>query len=179
MDFHKDFHQDHFSLFGLPRTYALDRSELERRYHEVQVQVHPDKHSQDSETERRLAMQWATRANEAYKTLRQPLARARYLLQLAEVDLDRSGALSTEFLVQQLEWREAVAEARNAADVTELEQLQRRCKAEMDEQYQKLAVDLDAGAAIDYTRVGDRVRRLMFQEKLSSDIDDALTSVDA
>ena len=179
MDFHKDFHQDFFALFGLPRGYRLDRSELEHRYHEIQAQVHPDKHAGGTEADRRLAMQWATRVNEAYQTLREPLARARYLLHLAGIELDRSGALPAEFLLQQLEWREAVEEARTGADVSELEHLHRRLSQEMDEQYQQLAAAFDDTAKIDYAHVGDRVRRLMFQEKLLFEIDDALASVEA
>jgi len=176
MDTQDDFHQDHFALFGLPRRYAVDRDELERRYHEIQAQVHPDKHG-GSETGRRLAMQWATRVNEAYHSLRQPLARARYLLRLAGVEAER-GALPAPFLMQQLEWREAVEEARSAADITELERLHRRLSQEMDREYAALAVTF-AAPEVDHADAADQVRRLMFQEKLLYEIDDALAGVEA
>ncbi|HUW36478.1 MAG TPA: Fe-S protein assembly co-chaperone HscB [Rhodocyclaceae bacterium] len=171
-----DFSQDHFALFGLPRRYALDNAELDRLYREVQARVHPDKFAHLGDAERRLAMQWATRINEAYQTLRQPLPRAKYLLSLAGVEVERERKMSSEFLMQQMEWREAVAEARAALAVGELEALHARLKREMAGQYLKLAAQLDepdAGGA------ADLLRQLMFQEKLLADIDDALAAVES
>ena len=66
-----DFSQDHFALFGLPRRYSIDLPELEKLYRDVQTRVHPDKHVNLSDAERRLAMQWSTQVNEVYQTLRQ------------------------------------------------------------------------------------------------------------
>jgi len=175
-----DFNQDHFTLFGLPRRYALDRSELERLYHEVQARVHPDKHAHLGDSERRLAMQWATRVNEAYRTLRQPLSRARYLLALAGVDVEQERSMPAGFLMEQMEWREAVAEAGEAGAVSELESLHRRLRLEMAEQYQRLQAQLDAAPGQEANRrAADIVRQLMFQEKLLADIDDALAAAEA
>ena len=81
-----DFSKNHFELFGLPVSFQLDMTQLEQAYRQLQSQVHPDKHAHLGETEKRLALQWATQANHAYQTLRQPLARARYLLQLNGID---------------------------------------------------------------------------------------------
>ena len=175
-----DFNQDNFALFGLPRRYALDRSELERLYHEVQARVHPDKHAHLGDSERRLAMQWATRVNEAYRTLRQPLSRARYLLALAGVELEKERHMPAGFLMEQMEWREAVAEAGEAGAVSELENLHRRLRLEMAEQYQRLQTQLDAAPGEDANRrAADIVRQLMFQEKLLADIEDALAAAEA
>ncbi len=79
--------QNHFELFQLPQQFSLDMSQLDRAYHEVQNQVHPDKFVQAGDAEKRVAMQWATRANEAYQTLKKPLKRATYLCELQGVDL--------------------------------------------------------------------------------------------
>ena len=57
-----------------------------RAYRDIQGQVHPDRFAHAGEAERRLSMQWATHANEAYQTLKNPLERAQYLLQLAGHD---------------------------------------------------------------------------------------------
>ncbi|MFP5341193.1 MAG: Fe-S protein assembly co-chaperone HscB, partial [Gammaproteobacteria bacterium] len=73
-----DLKQDFFALFGLPRRYALEESALEAAWHELQSQVHPDRHAHLSDAEKRLSMQWATRVNEGFRTLRPPLARAQY-----------------------------------------------------------------------------------------------------
>lgn len=174
-----DFSQDHFALFDLPRRYAVDKGELQRLYHEVQARVHPDKHAHLGDAERRLAMQWATRVNEAYQTLRQPLSRAQYLLQLAGVDVAKERGMPAEFLMQQMEWREAVAEMTEAGAVDELEQLHRRLKQEMAEQYQLLQSRLDAATTEEsYSAAADTVRQLMFQEKLLGEIDDALEATE-
>lgn len=175
-----DFSQDHFTLFNLPRCYALDKSELERLYHEVQARVHPDKHAHLGESDRRLAMQWATRVNEAYQTLRQPLSRAQYLLHLAGVDVAKERGMPAEFLMQQMEWREAVAEMGEAGAVDELEHLHGRLKQEMAVQYQRLQSQLDeATDDASYQSAADTVRQLMFQEKLLAEIDDALAATEA
>ncbi len=109
-----DLTQDFFTLFGLHRRYAIDDAALEAAWHELQSQVHPDRHAHLSDVEKRLSMQWATRVNEGFRTLRQPLTRAQYLLELAGVDagLETNTAMSPEFLMEQMEWREAVEEAR-------------------------------------------------------------------
>ena len=174
-----DFSQDHYSLFGLPRRYGIDIAELERLYREVLTRVHPDKHVHLSDAEQRLAMQWATQANEAYQTLRQPLKRAQYLLHLFGVDvqLERNTAMPPEFLLQQMEWREAVQEVSTAGDSQALEALHRRIKQEMAEQYQRLEHSLDI--LPDYQGAAAVVRQMMFQEKLLQEIDDALVALEA
>ncbi len=171
-----DFSRDHFALFGLPRTYALDLEELDRLYREAQAKVHPDRHVLLGDAERRLAMQWSTQINEAYQTLRRPLSRAKYLLALGGIEVDQERRMSSEFLMQQMEWREAVAEARAALAGEELERLHLRLKSEMALQYQKLQVQFEQSAA---AAAADLLRQLMFQEKLLAEIDDALTAVEA
>ncbi|ENO90270.1 Fe-S protein assembly co-chaperone HscB [Thauera linaloolentis] len=170
--------QDYFSLFGLQRTYAMDEAVLEAAWHRLQSQVHPDRYAHLPDVDKRRAMQWATRVNEGFRTLKKPLARARYLLELAGVDVgvETNTAMSPEFLMEQMEWREAVEEARAAAEVEELEQLHvrllhhaRDVRAELGRQ---IDVDHDlAGAA-------DTVRRLMFIEKLQHEIDEALLALE-
>jgi len=176
-----DFSQDHFALFGLPRRYALDEAQLGRLYHEIQARVHPDKHVNLSAAEQRLAMQWTTRVNEAYQVLRQPLSRAKYLLSLAGVDVDRGREMSGEFLTQQMELRETVAEARAAGDVARLEVLHGRLKRELAQEYAKLAAALEAdlGSNSQAAPAVKLLRQLMFQEKLLHEIDDALAAAEA
>ena len=174
-----DFNADYFSLFQLPRTFRQDTSALDNRFREVQAQVHPDKFVQAGDAERRLSLQWATRANEAYQTLKKPLARAQYLLSLGghDVEGENNNAMPPEFLMEQMEWREAVAEARIARELGELEQLHHRVKERMANRYEQLAELLDDQN--DYPAASDRVRRLMFLEKLLFDIDDAMAALEA
>jgi molecular chaperone HscB len=174
-----DFAQDHFALFGIERRYALDTDDLDRSYLALQAQVHPDKHAHLGDVERRLAMQWATRVNEANQTLRNPIRRARYLLELAGVDaqIETNTAMPHEFLLQQLEWREAVAEAREAGDGRELDRLHNRLKRDMAAQYAELASAIDV--AHDYARGAGLLRQMMFQDKLLAEIDAAIELLEA
>ncbi len=173
-----DIQQDYFALFDLPRRYRIDESVLEAAWHDLQTEIHPDRFAASPEAERRRAMQWASRVNEAFLTLRKPLLRARYLLELAGVDtgLETNTAMSPEFLMEQMEWREAVEEARVAGDIGELEQLHQRLCARSREAFGGLARMLDDER--DYAAAADRVRQLMFVEKLRQEIDDALEALE-
>ena len=120
-----DFTRNHFELFGLPVAYALDLERLDRDYREVQGRVHPDRFAAAADSEKRLSKQWATQANEAYRTLREPLLRARYLLALKGYDTaeEDNTAMPADFLMEQMEWREQAADARAAKDVASLKSL--------------------------------------------------------
>jgi len=172
-----DFNQDHFSLFDLPRRFGLDSSELEQRYREMQKRVHPDRHAHLGDAEKRLAMQWSTQVNEAYRTLRRPLSRAEYLLQLAGIDVHQERAMPPEFLMQQMDWREAVEAASAAGDSATLEHLRQSIKREMTEEYKKIEAQIDVEQ--DCAGAAGRVRQLMFEEKLLDEVDDALAALEA
>jgi len=109
---------DHYSLFGLPRGFDLDCSDLEERFRRLQRSVHPDRHAAAGEGQRRIATQRAAMVNDAYATLRSPLRRARYLLELhdVEVETENNAAMSPEFLMEQLELREEMEEIGAADD---------------------------------------------------------------
>ena len=173
-----DITRDHFALFELPVTFALDLPLLEQRFRDLQARVHPDKHAHLSDAEQRVAMQWATRANEAFQTLKHPLKRGQYLLQLRGVDpqVERNTAMPMEFLVQQLECREAVAEARGEGDVDALEQLLRDLRGEIKGEYAALGDQLDVQQ--DNAAAAQTVRRLLFKEKLLHEIDDAIEAIE-
>jgi len=177
--FDLNFAADHFTLFGLPRAQSLDLESLERSFRAIQAQVHPDKHAHASAADRRLAMQWATRINEAFQTLKSPGKRARYLLQLLGHDpqVESNTAMPVEFLMSQMELREAVGEARTAADEAALDDVRLRLLNEIRGDYERLAGLIDMSK--DYTAAADLVRQLMFQEKLLNEIDDALEAVTA
>ncbi len=168
-----EFARNHFELLGLPVAFAMDAARLEQRYRELQTRVHPDRFAAASEAERRVAMQWATRANEAYRTLRDPLARARYLLALKGFDTgeDSNTAMPPDFLMQQMEWREAVAEARRARDGEALERLRAEIVAARAEMLGLLERALDAPH---YDAACSLVRKLRFLEKLDEELEEAL-----
>ena len=167
-----DFTRNHFELLGLPAVFGLDPARLEQRYRELQGRVHPDRFAAASEAERRVAMQWATRANEAYRTLRDPLARARYLLSLKGYDTgeESNTAMPPDFLMQQMEWREAVADARSERDADALASLGAEIEAARGEMLELLGRSLEAA---NYDAACSLVRKLRFLEKLDEEIHDA------
>ena len=169
-----DFSRDHFELLGVPKGYAVDTARLEQGYRELQSRVHPDRFAAASEAERRVAMQWATRANEAYRTLRDPLGRARYLLKLKGFDTgeDTNTSMPPDFLMQQMEWREAVGEARRRGDAGALRALREEIAATRSEMLAMLERALDAEA--NYDAGCSLVRKLRFLEKLDEEIDEAM-----
>lgn len=170
--------RDFFSLFDLPRQQGLDADRLESLYRDIQSKVHPDKHAHLADSDKRLAMQWATHVNEAYQTLKDPLKRARYLLQLAghDVALESNTAMPTEFLMAQMALRETVAAAKDAGDAERLDALHRSLRKEITGEYAQLEQALDAN---ELARAAALVRQLMFQEKLFQEIDDALAILEA
>lgn len=170
-----DFQQNHFQLFGLPQSYAIDATQLDQHYRALQAQVHPDKSAHLSETEQRLAMQHSTQVNEAYQTLRKPLSRARYLLSLHGVDTqeDTNTAMPVDFLMEQMEWREAVAEA---DDVSVLEELEARLHRETRALEDELAGRIDNEK--NYADAAGLVRKLRFMEKLAEEIHSAYDEID-
>ena len=174
-----DFNADHFALFGLPRAFRIDIEALDRHYREMQAHVHPDRFADADETQRRLSLQWTTQVNEAYRTLRKPLSRALYLLELlgCAVDTENNNAMPAEFLVEQMEWREAVAEARAAGDAEALEAQDGRLRERIARAYEELAAQFDDRQ--NYAVAADTALRLMFLEKLLAEIDEALAALDA
>ncbi len=176
-----DFSQNHFVLFGLEPAYLLDLAGLEQRFRALQQQVHPDNFANANAAEQRVAMQWAVRVNEAFQTLKSPLARGRYLLKLRGVDTleETNTTMPLDFLMQQMALREALSDLKQsprAADaVDHLEILQSDLNAEEKALFTHLAVtletNLDEAAVI--------VRKLRFLEKLREELDEVFALIDA
>ena len=172
-----DLKQDYFALFGLAPAFSIDIEKLEQAYIDMQARVHPDRFAHLSDAEKRLSMQWATHANEAFRTLKSPLARGHYLLEMRGVDpaFDTNTAMAPDFLMEQMEWREALGEATEAADEDALDDLSRRLRHNALEA--ELARQLDDAG--DLEGAADSVRRMKFLEKLQHEINDALTALES
>ena len=168
-----DFSQTYFELFELPATYALDRERLDSAYRELQNKVHPDKFVAKSEAEQRVAMQWATKVNEAYQTLKHPISRGVYLLQLQGIDpmAANNTSIAPSFLMQQMEWREAISVACDAKNTAALDQLQ----IELNKAYQAAEKELAALLDVDKNpeAATESVRKLKFMDKLIAEAGDA------
>ena len=170
--------QNHFELFNLAPRFAVDAATLDAAYRDVQSRVHPDRFVNATDAEKRVAMQWATRANEAYQTLKNPQKRARYLCELHGVDLqtESNTAMPMAFLMQQMEWREELAEARAGKDAEALDGLDAQLRAARKAQLQDIEKLLDAG---DYAAAAQGVRALMFLEKFGEEVSFAFDSIEA
>jgi molecular chaperone HscB len=167
-----DFSRNHFELFGLPQTYALDREKLDAAYRELQNAVHPDRFAAQPEAEQRAAMQWATQVNEAYQTLKHPVNRGVYLLRLQGMDpLDPANTrMEPAFLMQQMEWREAIAEARESQRLDVLDALSDELRIAHRRTEAQLAEYIDA--ARDFSAAAETVRQLRFMDKLIAEVGD-------
>jgi len=167
----------HFDLFDLPPTYAIDSAKLDEAYRTVQAQVHPDRFAAAGDAQKRVAMQWATRANEAYQTLRDPLKRATYMLSLRGVhaDAENNTAMEPAFLMQQMEWRENIEDAAAAKNVGALESLLEEMRDQERIRFEKLAALIDSHAD---QAASEAVRQLMFIERVASEIGNQIEKLD-
>ena len=166
---------DDFELFGIPRRFEQDREQLDRRWRELQADVHPDRFATAAAAGQRVAMQWAVRVNEAYQRLKDPLRRAAYLCELegAPIDAENNTAMPAAFLIEQMEWREALDDA-DAAEQVEalLAQVAERRKQAL----AQLGKVLDQRR--DFAAAAQLVRSLMFVERFAHDVERQLEALE-
>ena len=168
---------DDFTLFGLPQRFALDRADLDQRWRELQAKVHPDRFAAEGGAAQRVAMQWSVRVNEAYGRLKNPLQRAAYLCELrgAPINAENNTAMPAAFLMQQMEWREALDDAGNVPAVEALDDEVRQAEAGL---MAELGTLLDQqGSQEAALQAAQRVRALMFVARFRDDIDRRLDSL--
>ena len=163
----------YFELFGLPERFELDDAALEARYRTLAAQFHPDRSAAASAFEQRQAVMMASAVNQAYQALKDPLERAAYLLELRGINADapEHTAYAPEFLMQQMEWRETLAEARAAGDTAALNALERQVSAEQTALYGQLAAAFDAQQ---YQTAAQLVRQGRFLNKMRQEIENAV-----
>lgn len=155
-----------FELFGLPLQFAIQPEGLTQAYLQLQNQMHPDRYTDAPPSERRMAAQWSTRINEAYKRLQNPTDRAIYLCELAGLDpRGHQSKLPAELLMQQMEWREQLAEADS---VEQLEDLLDEVAAAKRQRLTQIANQIDEQN--DVTAASANTQALLFIEKLIVDI---------
>jgi len=154
----KSLQANDFELFGLPQQFALDRAQLDELWKVLQREAHPDRFAAEGAAAQRVAMQWSVRINEAYQRLKDPLKRAAYLCELrgVPVQAESNTAMPPAFLMQQMEWREALEDT---GDVSALEDLADEVAAERKRVQQSLGQLLD-GASDAQAAVG-QVRALI------------------
>lgn len=159
---------DDFELFGLVRQFAQDRAAIDLRWKELQREAHPDKFAAQGASAQRVAMQWSVRINEAYQRLKDPLKRATYLCELngVPVNAESNTAMPSEFLVQQMEWREALDDASSLAEIAKLSDSVTQGRLAT-----LLKCEQMIDAAQDFRGAVGQVRALMFIERFAHDVD--------
>lgn len=170
--------RNHFELFDLAPSYALDAEQLEHSYKELQSLVHPDRYAQAVDAERRASMQWTTRVNEAYRTLRDPVQRAKHILELHGVDVafETNTQMPPDFLMQQLETREQLEEAIRKKDSGFLDSLRGNLGGKRKLLETQIAESIDTRK--DYAAAANLVRKLMFMQKIEDEIDAAYEAIE-
>ena len=158
-----------FELFDVPKQFAQERAVLDARWKELQREAHPDRFAAQGGAAQRVAMQWSVRINEAYQRIRDPLKRAAYLCELhgAPIRAEENTAMSGPFLVQQMEWREALDDAQDPLQMdslaTEVEQARQAALARCGE-----LIDVTH----DFSGAAQQVRALMFIERFADSVAD-------
>jgi len=167
---------DDFALFGLERRFHQDRALLDTRWKDLQRQAHPDKFADQGAAAQRVAMQWSVRINEAYQRLKDPLKRAAYLCELhgVPVNADNNTAMPAAFLMQQMQWREDLDDAKG---LDALEQIRLQVKQTGRDVLKKIEQLIDQQSA--YPDAVGQVRALMFIERFARDVDSRLDQLES
>ncbi len=157
-----------FELFGLTQKFKQDRAAIDARWKELQREAHPDKFVAQGASAQRVAMQWSVRINEAYKRLKDPLSRASYLCELngASVNAENNTAMPASFLMQQIEWREALDEAETPENIDEIAL---QTNEFMREQLLKIEQAMDGQK--NFELAVEYVRALMFVERFATEVE--------
>ncbi|EGZ45473.1 Fe-S protein assembly co-chaperone HscB [Neisseria wadsworthii] len=163
----------YFELFNLPPTFDIDKTAIEQIYRRLAAQFHPDKYAAASSFEQRQAMMMASTVNEAYRMLKSPTDRAAYLLQAQGINADapEHTAFPPEFLMQQMEWRETLEDARAERNESALNALDQEITNEQDELLRRLSA---AFAESQTETAAMLVRQCRFLDKLRKEIQSAL-----
>jgi molecular chaperone HscB len=165
---------DHFSLFGLPRKLWIEMSTLEKKFLELSWKLHPDKFVNASPADQELSLKGSSQLNDAYRVLRDPVARVEYLLELEGMrkEGEHKQQAPPELLEEVFELNESLDELREAkASGGDLGSLKNRLESaeksfqrklgEVDAQLQEAAQQWDAAidaSASDADRKGILVR---------------------
>lgn len=163
--------QNYFDLFGLDVGFSIDRAALDTAFRELQKEYHPDRFAHKSDAEQRKAVQNSTHLNTAYDALKSPLLRAQYLLSLQGVPTGEESRkqLPMDFLMQQMELRETLAGAPEAADpFVTLESLESQTVELETESFDVFQAAYLGG---DLELAEESVRKLQFLKKLLSEIE--------
>ncbi len=165
---------NYFQLFGLDNQFSIDLANLSTIYQSLQKQVHPDRFAHASSQEQLVAVQRSTEINDAYQTLKSPLLRAQYMLELRGVDMPDEQATvgDVSFLMRQMELRELLAEIKFADDTdAAIFEASQVFESEFEQLFSQLQVQLSENTEQSNGLACDNVRKLKFYQKLQIELD--------
>ena len=172
-----DLSSSYFELFDLPVSFDVDRKTLTERYRALQRTVHPDRFAGAAESERRLSVQMAARINEGFQTLKDPLARGRYMLELLGIELnDMDTAFDNDFLMEQMELRERLGDVKGCSSPhQDLQAIVKDIGVRVQEIVEEMTVlfsDINAeNNELALGKVRDLTRKLQFFRRLEEEVD--------
>jgi molecular chaperone HscB len=140
----------------------------------VQQKVHPDMHAQASDSDKRVSMQLSALANSAYRTLMNPIQRGLYMCARNGVDpqLETNTAMPAQFLMQQMEWREALDDVRDQP--SKLDELYKEVEQTRANLLKEVEATIDG--ANDFELAAKQLRALLFIDKFSAELEDAISA---
>tara|TARA_R110000803_G_scaffold64492_1_gene125560 strand:+ start:5600 stop:6151 length:552 start_codon:yes stop_codon:yes gene_type:complete len=165
---------NYFQLFGLEIQFTIDLTRLSTLYQTLQKKVHPDRFAHASSQEQMLAVKKSTLINDAYQTLKNPLKRAQYLLELRGVDMPSEQASfgDVSFLMRQMELREMLAEVKDADDIdSAVFEVSEVFEAEFQQLFSQLQTQLADNTSESNNLACDNLRKLKFYQKLHVELD--------
>lgn len=163
---------NYFNLFDLPICFTLDLDDLSSRFRELQRSVHPDKYAAAPESERLLALQRSAQINDGYQTLKQPLSRAKHLMELHGHPVTGEQTFTNPaFLMQQMELREELEELRNVADPVALDKYEARISGEVARYFEKIGQGLDPEQPQNLDELAELIREVKFLLKIKDELD--------
>ncbi len=161
-----DFSKNFFELFNLPAQFGVDKDVLGEQYRRLQQDLHPDRYASVAPQQQRIAAQYSAMVNEAYATLRKPLSRALYLLELAGMSREKIAAEPVDggFLIEQMELREKLESLGNLVDPdTVIEHLVAEIGRDIRAHQEEFAASYAAG---DLDTAGSACVKMQYLEKL-------------
>jgi molecular chaperone HscB len=162
---------DPFALLGLPPGYEVDLAALERAFFERSKQLHPDRLASASAGERVAQLSRSRALNDAYQLIKKPVPRAEYLLARAGATIGDNERLDPAFLMEILELREELAEARAAGNTELVAKLQGAMQARRHEALEALPALF---AANDLPAIKERLILLRYVHRYLEECDAAL-----
>jgi len=165
---------NYFQLFGIEEKFNIDTTQLAQVYQKLQKSVHPDRFAHASSQEQMLAVQKSSMINDAYQTLKKPLKRAQYMLELrgTEMPNEQASFQDNSFLMRQMELREMLAEIKFSEDINAaIFEATQVLETEFNGLYKSMQLYLVENTPSSNLAACETLRKLKFYQKLHLELD--------